>query len=649
MPRLSIPKAQSLKPTFTLIGLVILLAACTIGWKNLQNASASVNGWNAGHIIDDGVFINSSTMSVSRIQSFLNAQVPNCDTWGAQPSEFGGGTRRQWAEAHGYSAPFTCLRNYSQGGKSAAQIIYNAAQDFNINPQVLLVLLQKEQGLVKDTWPLSIQYRSATGYGCPDNAACDSDYYGFTNQVRWAARMFHAIMTDSPTWYTPYVLGNNYIQYNPDASCGGSTVNIRNRATKALYNYTPYQPNKGSLNAGWGTASCGSYGNRNFYLYFTGWFGSTRGSAFTSFAQPRYMQLAEDTHKVDAITGNAIDGLLPQGSVIKFTTKTAYPVNGEPCMRTENDTKNNLLKCIPWSSLKELSITPTPISETLLRITADASKEDISTGNRVQSLTKDQQISFSGTFTRGSTLLYITKHDMDKGIRRGIPSTQVSSQTAAYSSITPKLMTTSIDTVKKIPTTNSDTDSVMPRNAIRFYNSRVFKNGQWYYRSEADGNNAFDRAIPASSLHDVSYADFTKPRWMQAKNTTHYVSSLANTTSGNTINKGTQLKLVSKIQLDGVWYFRTESDSNSSIDKLIPASEVNEIPFLPFLYPRSLQLSVDSKKYVPSQESPYGSTFPSGMRRYFTSKIEINGVWYFRTDGDARAKANSGFKAIDLE
>jgi len=318
-------------------------------------------------------------------------------------------------------------------------------------------------------------------------------------------------------------------------------------------------------------------------------------------------------------------------------------------MRTENDTKNNLLKCIPWSSLKELVVTPTPISETLLRITSNASKEDISTGSHVQSLTQDQQISFTGTFTRGSTLLYITKHDMDKGIKRGIPSTQVTNQTAAYSSITPKLMVTTGNITKKIPTTNSDTDSVMPSGAIRFYNSRVFKNSQWYYRSEADGSNAYDRAIPASSLHDVDYADFTKPRWMQAKNTTHYVSSLADTTSGSAISKGTQLKLVSKIQLDGVWYFRTENDSDNSIDKLVPASEVSEIPYSPFLYPRSLQLSIDSRKYIPSQESAYGTTFPSGMRRYFTSKVEINGVWYFRTDGDTRAKANSGFKATDLE
>jgi hypothetical protein len=89
--------------------------------------------------------------------------------------------------------------------------------------------------------------------------------------------MFRAILDASPTWFTPYLLGNNYIQYNPQSSCGGTTVNIQNRATQALYNYTPYQPNDAALNAPMGTTvTCGAYGNLNFYRYFRSWFGSTQ-------------------------------------------------------------------------------------------------------------------------------------------------------------------------------------------------------------------------------------------------------------------------------------------------------------------------------------------------------------------------------------
>jgi hypothetical protein len=95
--------------------------------------------------------------------------------------------------------------------------------------------------------------------------------------------MFRAIMNASPTWYTPYIVGTNFIRYNPNAACGGTNVTIANRSTQALYNYTPYQPNQAALNAGYGNGdSCSAYGNRNFYLYFTDWFGSTYTTTCTN-------------------------------------------------------------------------------------------------------------------------------------------------------------------------------------------------------------------------------------------------------------------------------------------------------------------------------------------------------------------------------
>jgi len=71
----------------------------------------------------------------------------------------------------------------------------------------------------------------------------------------------------------------NFILYNPSVSCGGGNIYIASKATAALYTYTPYQPNNVSLanvsstNSG-GTATCGAYGNRNFWWWFNVWFGS---------------------------------------------------------------------------------------------------------------------------------------------------------------------------------------------------------------------------------------------------------------------------------------------------------------------------------------------------------------------------------------
>lgn len=260
---------------FIIVSLASLSGLCTL-FSPAPTMALPVVGFQAGRIIDDAIFTAKGTMSVTQIQNFLNSKVPVCDTYGTQPSEYGGGTRAQWGQANYGQSTFICLKDYSEGGKSAAQIIYDKAHAYSINPQVLIVLLQKEQGLVTDTWPLNIQYRAATGYGCPDTAPCDSQYYGLTNQLDWSAKMFRAIMDASPSWYTPYKLGKNEIRWSPEPSCGKSGVEILNRATQALYNYTPYQPNQAALGAGYGMGdSCSSYGNRNFYLYFSDWFGST--------------------------------------------------------------------------------------------------------------------------------------------------------------------------------------------------------------------------------------------------------------------------------------------------------------------------------------------------------------------------------------
>lgn len=306
--------------TVVLIGSIMGILGFS---TNIANA-APVVGFTPGNIIDDYTFTNRNSMNVGQIQTFLNSKVPNCDTNGTQTSEFGGGTRAQWAAARGYSPPFTCLKDYSENGRSAAQIIYDAAQAYNVNPQVLIVLLQKEQGLVTDTWPLQGQYRTATGYGCPDTAACDSQYFGLTNQLTWSAKMFRAIMTNSPTWYTPYVLGNNYIQWSPTSSCGGSTVNIMNRATQALYNYTPYQPNQAALNAGYGTGDgCSAYGNRNFYLYFSDWFGSTKADGYT-------LAISDDGNPTQYVIYSGVKQAIPDTEVKKAWGLDTIPLTTLP-------------------------------------------------------------------------------------------------------------------------------------------------------------------------------------------------------------------------------------------------------------------------------------------------------------------------------
>lgn len=279
-----------------LTSLVIAIAFATISVVLPSRANAlSGSDFNAGRIMDDGIFFNGNTLGYDTIQQFLNSKVPVCDTNGTQPR--GGTTRGAYGASVGNPPPYICLKDYTQntpakaadaycpgglggGMKSSASIIYEVARACNINPKVLLVLLQKEQSLITDDWPWPIQYRSATGYGCPDTAPCDAEYYGFFNQVYNAARQFQRYRVQANLFN--YRVGvSSYVQYNPNAGCGGTNVYMQTQATAALYNYTPYQPNGPALSNLYGTGDgCSAYGNRNFWRMYNDWFGSTYAESY---------------------------------------------------------------------------------------------------------------------------------------------------------------------------------------------------------------------------------------------------------------------------------------------------------------------------------------------------------------------------------
>ena len=102
-----------------IIVAIIIAAIVTLSLINQRGASAvSGSEFNAGRIIDDGIFYNPSAMDVGTIQAFLQSKVPNCDTSGSQrANDFGRSdiTRAQYAASVGWHGPpYTCLKDYRQ-------------------------------------------------------------------------------------------------------------------------------------------------------------------------------------------------------------------------------------------------------------------------------------------------------------------------------------------------------------------------------------------------------------------------------------------------------------------------------------------------------------------------------------------------------
>ncbi len=232
-----------------------------------ESVAADAGLFDPGYLIDDAVFYNGSAMNGDQVQAFLTAKVPACTAGYVCLMAYRQATPTLAADA--YCAPYT-----GSSDERASDIVAKVGAACNISQEALLVLLEKEQSLVSMRNPSAGRIASATGFGCPDTAACDPSVAGFFYQVYYAARQFQKYAANPMQWN--YQAGRvNNVLFHPNRACGSSPIYIQNKATAGLYIYTPYQPNAAALANLYGTGDgCSSYGNRNFWRIFTDWFGS---------------------------------------------------------------------------------------------------------------------------------------------------------------------------------------------------------------------------------------------------------------------------------------------------------------------------------------------------------------------------------------
>jgi hypothetical protein len=196
--------------TFLFLGIFALFLAKS---KTVQ-AQAIDSAFNPNYIADESDILNYGTMTAAEIQNFLVSK-------------------------GSYLAHYICPDN---GGMmmTAADAIYTVSLVNRVNPQFLLVLLQKEQGLIEDPSPKPGALDWATGYGCPDTGGCNERWRGFWKQINSASLQFRDYL-ENPQLYK-YQAGQTYIFSNPYGvvSQAPTTVTPINVATAALYNYTPH-------------------------------------------------------------------------------------------------------------------------------------------------------------------------------------------------------------------------------------------------------------------------------------------------------------------------------------------------------------------------------------------------------------------------
>lgn len=232
--------------------------------------------FDPGLIVSDDSFYDAGAMDEQEIQAFLESR--HCIPRDSSPclSDYAESTETIPAVGGQHCDEY-------RGGirERASRIIAKVSEACGVSPRTLLVLLQKEQSLL--TRPTERGYLRATGYGCPDTADCDEQYFGFFNQVYRAAWQFRQY-TEEPK--RTYMVGTVPVQFHPDAACGAAPIDIRNQATANLYNYTPYQPTTETIEDPDGGDGCSAFGNLNFWRIWHRWFGDPTAERFPGFFAP---------------------------------------------------------------------------------------------------------------------------------------------------------------------------------------------------------------------------------------------------------------------------------------------------------------------------------------------------------------------------
>ncbi len=165
--------------------------------------------FNQHLVVTDDLFLDSGAFTADEVQRFFEDSPYGTESW---------------------------LATYeTAGGVTAAQALYTAATAEGISPVTLLARMQVESSLVsKTTVPSANRINKLMGCGCPDGAACSSQYRGFEKQLVCAARILRKWYDASIDGTGPWRRGSTRRTLDP------KSVTPLNHATASLYAYTPW-------------------------------------------------------------------------------------------------------------------------------------------------------------------------------------------------------------------------------------------------------------------------------------------------------------------------------------------------------------------------------------------------------------------------
>lgn len=319
---------------FTLIFSAVAVLASTFLITPISYAQESVlPGFTPNRLIEDAVFSDKTALGNSEgVQKFLESKQSVLANTSADFL-----ARLKEPTNSTLKVTLDDPRPNLDRLRTAAELIWDASQSSGINPQVIIVTLQKEQGLItarKNATPEQLQtpLDYAMGFGCPDSGGCGALYKGFyyqlfgnvdseNNRYLGASKSLMKSFT-TPGGRGPFYngavskIGNTIVLGNTLGGYTGveaqQTVVLENAATAALYRFTPHVFN----------------GNYNFWRYMNQWFRYPSGTIISAPSGQKYMIQNGARLQINDFIARARNLNLANPVLLSFNELESYPDSG---------------------------------------------------------------------------------------------------------------------------------------------------------------------------------------------------------------------------------------------------------------------------------------------------------------------------------
>jgi hypothetical protein len=209
-----------MNPQANKILVALLISATTLSF--MLPFASQAQTFDPNNVISDEVIRNHRTMSLMDIHLFLGKKGGLGNKFDVDPTD-------------------GLL-------KGTAQLIYDASNRHEVNPQYLLALIQKESSAVESADPGPRQLDFATGYGVCDSCSKEDNIAlknkGLAKQIEAGAGYVKWFWENWPSWPSLPRPGEA-------RKIDGQTVIPANLATAAMYGYTPHLHGNRLLRSVW--------------------------------------------------------------------------------------------------------------------------------------------------------------------------------------------------------------------------------------------------------------------------------------------------------------------------------------------------------------------------------------------------------------